>query len=306
MLEIIDVHKRFGSLEAVHGLNLRISPGQTFGLLGPNGAGKTTLLRLITGILGPDQGRILLEGEALNDRISARIGYMPEERGLYRKMGVLEQLRYLGRLKGLSGPEARKRGLHWLERLGLMDWAHRHVEDLSKGMQQKVQFAATLLHDPDLVILDEPFSGLDPVNMRQLIDDIGALQKGGKTVLLSTHRMDQVQAFCPDIALLHRGRLVLEGQVETIRMAHRRGCFRVRLKGDTGSLTHPGFEVLEQDADALLVQMRDGFTGNDLLRLLLERRVELLGFEEILPSLNDIFIQHLDAVQDPSSPVQHA
>lgn len=293
MLEIHEVYKRFGPLEAVHGLSLSIARGQTFGLLGPNGAGKTTLLRLITGILGPDRGRILLEGKALSPATSARIGYMPEERGLYRKMGVLEQLRYLGRLKGLSGAEARRRGLYWLERLNLAEWGQRKVEDLSKGMQQKVQFAATLLHDPDLVILDEPFSGLDPVNMRQLIADIGALQQSGKTVLLSTHRMDQVQAFCPDIALLHRGRLVLEGQVEEIRRAHRRGFFHVRLQGDTGSLTHPGFEVLEQETDRLLVQLHDGFRGNDLLRLLLERGVELQAFEEILPSLNDIFIQRL-------------
>jgi ABC-2 type transport system ATP-binding protein len=302
MLEIIDVYKRFGALEAVHGLSLRIDRGQTFGLLGPNGAGKTTLLRLITGILGPDRGRILLDGKTLGPSATTRIGYMPEERGLYRKMGVLEQLRYLGRLKGLRGPEARQRALHWLERLGLADWAKHRLEDLSKGMQQKVQFAATLLHDPDLVILDEPFSGLDPVNMQQLIGDIQALQGSGKTVLLSTHRMDQVQAFCPDIAVLHRGRLVLQGQVEAIRREHHQGRFRVRLRGDTGSLTHPGFEVLEQEREGLLVQVHEGHSGNEVLALLLERQVQVLAFEEILPSLNDVFIQHLaDLDQIPAS-----
>ncbi len=307
LLELHGVTKRFGALEAVHDVDLTVERGRVFGLLGPNGAGKTTLIRLVTGILGPDAGTIAFGGEPIRGRMARRIGYMPEERGLYRKMGVAEQLVYLGRLKGLSRADARQRAARWLERLGLAEWAGRRVEDLSKGMQQKVQFAATLLHDPELVILDEPFSGLDPVNLRGLLDEVQALRDDGRTVVLSTHRMDQVQAFCRDLALLHRGRIVLRGEVAAVRAAHARREYAVGFRGDTGSLTHPGFEVLEQEDERLRVRLREGFTGNDLLALLLERGVELTAFEEILPSIGDIFIERVsDPAPSAERPSAHA
>jgi ABC-2 type transport system ATP-binding protein len=307
LLELHGVTKRFGALEAVHDVDLTVERGRVFGLLGPNGAGKTTLIRLVTGILGPDAGTIAFGGEPIRGRMARRIGYMPEERGLYRKMGVAEQLVYLGRLKGLSRADARQRAARWLERLGLAEWAGRRVEDLSKGMQQKVQFAATLLHDPELVILDEPFSGLDPVNLRGLLDEVQALRDDGRTVVLSTHRMDQVQAFCRDLALLHRGRIVLRGEVAAVRAAHARREYAVGFRGDTGSLTHPGFEVLEQEDERLRVRLREGFTGNDLLALLLERGVELTAFEEILPSIGDIFIERVsDPAPSAERPPAHA
>jgi ABC-2 type transport system ATP-binding protein len=307
LLELHGVTKRFGALEAVHDVDLTVERGRVFGLLGPNGAGKTTLIRLVTGILGPDAGTIAFGGEPIRGRMARRIGYMPEERGLYRKMGVVEQLVYLGRLKGLSRADARQRAARWLERLGLAEWAGRRVEDLSKGMQQKVQFAATLLHDPELVILDEPFSGLDPVNLRGLLDEVQALRDDGRTVVLSTHRMDQVQAFCRDLALLHRGRIVLRGEVAAVRAAHARREYAVGFRGDTGSLTHPGFEVLEQEDERLRVRLREGFTGNDLLALLLERGVELTAFEEILPSIGDIFIERVsDPAPSAERPPAHA
>jgi ABC-2 type transport system ATP-binding protein len=306
-LSTVSLSKSYRRRRVVRDVSLNLAAGEVVGLLGPNGAGKTTLIRLVTGILGPDAGTIAFGGEPIRGRMARRIGYMPEERGLYRKMGVAEQLVYLGRLKGLSRADARQRAARWLERLGLAEWAGRRVEDLSKGMQQKVQFAATLLHDPELVILDEPFSGLDPVNLRGLLDEVQALRDDGRTVVLSTHRMDQVQAFCRDLALLHRGRIVLRGEVAAVRAAHARREYAVGFRGDTGSLTHPGFEVLEQEDERLRVRLREGFTGNDLLALLLERGVELTAFEEILPSIGDIFIERVsDPAPSAERPPAHA
>jgi len=290
-LELRSVSKSFGNLEALHAVSMEVAKGAAFGLLGPNGAGKTTLIRLVTGILGPDSGQILLNGQPASGQQSSGIGYMPEERGLYKKMGVQEQLLYLARLKGMQSAEARLRIKRWLQRLELSDWAGKRIEDLSKGMQQKVQFIATVLHDPGLLILDEPFSGLDPISSNLLSTEIEELRRQGTTVIFSTHRMEQVQELCSDIVLLNRGRVLLTGQVDTIREAHKKHLVEVRYRGDTGSLTHPGFEVLEQHPDMLLIRLREPFAGNDLLGLLISRPLEVLSYREILPSLNDIFIQ---------------
>ncbi len=292
-LELLSVSKRFGSLEALHEVSMKVPRGAAFGLLGPNGAGKTTLIRLVTGILGPDSGQIMLDGHFADGRQSAGIGYMPEERGLYKKMGVTEQLLYLARLKGLSKQEAQTRIKSWLERLDLGEWALRKIEDLSKGMQQKVQFIATVLHQPGLLILDEPFSGLDPISTNLLGDEINELRRDGTTVIFSTHRMEQVQELCSEIVLINHGRVLLTGRVNEIRELYKKHLVEVRFRGDTGSMSHPGFEVMEQEEEHMLIRLRQDFSGNSLLEFLIERGVNITSYREILPSLNDIFIQQV-------------
>ncbi len=291
LLELRSVSKRYGGLKALHEVSFDVQKGTVFGLLGPNGAGKTTLLRLVTGILGPDSGSILLNGQIARGKVLSRIGYMPEERGLYRKMGVSEQLLYLARLKGVESALARQRIARWLERLQLSEWAKRPIEDLSKGMQQKVQFISTVLHEPELLILDEPFSGLDPISSQVLSDELDMLRQAGTTVILSTHRMEQVQELCPEIALLHRGRLLLHGFVKQIREQYKRHLFEVEYIGEPGALDHSGFEVLEQSEERLLVHLEPGFSNRDFLSYLLAQELELRSFREILPPLNEIFIQ---------------
>ena len=296
ILEAIDVHKAYANHVALNGVSLSIPDGSIFGLLGPNGAGKTSLIRIITQITGADEGEIRFRGERLNPSHIAQIGYLPEERGLYKKMKVGEQLLYLARLRGLSRADATARIQQWLNRFEIKEWANKNVEDLSKGMQQKVQFIATVLHDPKLIILDEPFSGFDPINANLIKDEILELRKQGATIIFSTHRMESVEELCDNIALINRSRKVLDGPIGVIRDQFKTNTYEVEGKGKL-ILVHPDFEVMEQKEREnghfyARVQLHDGVRPNDLLRYLIGA-VEVEAFREKIPSINEIFIRRV-------------
>ena len=300
-VRIESVTKRFSGHTAVNRLSMEIPGGGIFGLLGPNGAGKSTTIRMIMGILEPDEGKIVLFDSPRNSRaLSQRIGYLPEERGLYKKMKVLDHLIFLGETKGIGRADARKRAQAWLERLGVSDWAQKKVEDLSKGMQQKVQFAGALLHEPELVILDEPFSGLDPVNAQVMKDIVVAIAAEGRTVLFSTHVMEQAERMCDRIAIIARGQTVVSGTV-------------AQVKADFGGRhVALGFSHDKSRAEAILadrsliarvddygasaeLQMVDGADPGQLLAALVHAGVGLRRFEVVEPSLHAIFIARVGA-----------
>ena len=296
ILEAIDVRKAYANHVALDGVSLSIPEGSIFGLLGPNGAGKTSLIRIITQITGADEGEIRFRGERLNPSHIAQIGYLPEERGLYKKMKVGEQLLYLARLRGLSREDATARIKQWLNRFEIKEWAGKNVEDLSKGMQQKVQFIATVLHDPKLIILDEPFSGFDPINANLIKDEILELRKQGATIIFSTHRMESVEEMCDNIALINRSRKVLDGPIGVIRDQFKTNTYEMEGKGKL-ILAHPDFEVVEQKEREnghfyARVQLHDGVRPNDLLRYLIAN-VEVESFREKIPSINEIFIRRV-------------
>ncbi|MDO7846763.1 ATP-binding cassette domain-containing protein [Hymenobacter sp. M29] len=296
ILEAIDVRKAYANHVALSGVSLEIPEGSIFGLLGPNGAGKTSLIRIITQITGADEGEIRFRGERLNPGHIAEIGYLPEERGLYKKMKVGEQLLYLAQLRGLSRSDATARIKSWLNRFEIKEWAGKNVEDLSKGMQQKVQFIATVLHDPKLIILDEPFSGFDPINANLIKDEILELRKQGATIIFSTHRMESVEEMCDNIALINRSRKVLDGPIGLIRDQFKTNTYEVEGKGKL-ILVHPDFEVVEQKEREnghfyARVQLHAGVRPNDLLRYLIGA-VEVEAFREKIPSINEIFIRRV-------------
>ena len=296
ILEAIDVRKAYANHVALDGVSLSIPEGSIFGLLGPNGAGKTSLIRIITQITGADEGEIRFRGERLNPSHIAQIGYLPEERGLYKKMKVGEQLLYLARLRGLSREDATARIKQWLNRFEIKEWAGKNVEDLSKGMQQKVQFIATVLHDPKLIILDEPFSEFDPINANLIKDEILELRKQGATIIFSTHRMESVEEMCDNIALINRSRKVLDGPIGVIRDQFKTNTYEMEGKGKL-ILAHPDFEVVEQKEREnghfyARVQLHDGVRPNDLLRYLIAN-VEVESFREKIPSINEIFIRRV-------------
>ena len=296
ILEAIHVRKAYAAHVALEDLSLAIPEGSIFGLLGPNGAGKTSLIRIITQITGADSGEIRFRGQRLNARHIGEIGYLPEERGLYKKMKVGEQLLYLARLRGLSRTDAGQRIRHWLERFELKEWAQKNVEDLSKGMQQKVQFIATVLHGPKLIILDEPFSGFDPINANLIKDEILELRKQGATIIFSTHRMESVEELCDNIALINRARKVLDGPVSQIRNQFKTNTYEVEGQGRP-LVMHPDFEVLEhveRENGFFLdrIRLHAGTTPNDLLRYLIGQ-VEVHAFRERIPSINEIFIKRV-------------
>ena len=296
ILEVLDVRKAYANHVALAGVSLEIPEGSIFGLLGPNGAGKTSLIRIITQITGADEGEIRFRGERLNPSHIAQIGYLPEERGLYKKMKVGEQLLYLAQLRGLSRADATARIKQWLARFDIKEWAGKNVEDLSKGMQQKVQFIATVLHDPKLIILDEPFSGFDPINANLIKDEILELRKQGATIIFSTHRMESVEEMCDNIALINRSRKVLDGPIGVIRDQFKTNTYEVEGRGKL-ILVHPDFEVVEQKEREnghfyARVQLHDGVRPNDLLRYLIGA-VEVESFREKIPSINEIFIRRV-------------
>ena len=296
ILEAIDVRKAYAAHVALSGVSLAIPEQSIFGLLGPNGAGKTSLIRIITQITAADSGEIQFRGQRLRPEHSAEIGYLPEERGLYKKMKVGEQLLYLARLRGLSRADAVQRINQWLERFDIKQWATKNVEDLSKGMQQKVQFIATVMHQPKLIILDEPFSGFDPINANLIKDEILDLRKQGATIIFSTHRMESVEEMCDNIALINRSRKVLDGPIGVIRDQFKTNTYEVEGIGKL-ILVHPDFEVLEQVEREnghfyARVQLHDGVRPNDLLRYLIGA-VEVTAFREKIPSINEIFIRRV-------------
>jgi ABC-2 type transport system ATP-binding protein len=293
LLELHNLKKYYATQKAVDDISFSVEAGSIFGLLGPNGAGKTTLLRMITGIFYPDSGDIIFEGkkfDALKD--IERIGYMPEERGLYKKMKIGEQALYLAQLKGLSKTEATRMIKQWFEKLEMDNWWNKKVEDLSKGMSQKLQFVTTVLHDPKLIILDEPFSGLDPVNSNLIKDEIFKLAKNGATVIFSTHRMEQVEEICDHIVLVNQGRKILDGTVKNIKQQFKQSLFHIGFDSMPINTNNDSFTIVEQKEDySLVVKINDGYSTNDVLRYFLQSNASISSFREILPSLNDIFIQ---------------
>lgn len=293
ILEVKELRKTFATQTAVDEMSFTLGQGSIFGLLGPNGAGKTTLIRMITGIFYPDSGSILFQDRpfaALKDSI--HIGYMPEERGLYKRMKIGEQAIYLAQLKGMSRAEATRKVREWFARFEMETWWNKKVEDLSKGMGQKLQFVTTVLHQPRLIILDEPFSGLDPVNSNLIKEEIYSLARQGATIIFSTHRMEQVEEICDHIILMNRGRKILDGTVAGVKQEFKGNRFRIGLDSlpSTG-LSSEIFEVVEQKDTQLVVKIANGSRPNDVLRHFIDLGVGITSFIEILPSLNEIFIQ---------------
>lgn len=293
LLEVRNLRKYFATQKAVDDVSFDIEEGAIFGMLGPNGAGKTTLLRMITGIFYPDEGQIILEGkkfDPVNDII--RIGYMPEERGLYKKMNIGEQALYLGRLKGLSKKEAMTKIKFWFERMEMESWWNKKVQDLSKGMSQKLQFVTTVLHEPKLIILDEPFSGLDPVNANLIKDEIFRLAKNGSTVIFSTHRMEQVEEICNHIMLVNKGKKILDGTVKNVKQEFKDHLFQVGFENTPAALANSAvYELMGKRGEHFVIKIKEGYKPHDALQLMLSQSFEITSFQEILPSLNDIFIK---------------
>jgi ABC-2 type transport system ATP-binding protein len=286
------VTKRFDTVVAVSDLSLHVEQGAVFGLLGPNGAGKTTTLRMIMHILAPDEGAIQVLGRPASDRTQDLIGYLPEERGLYARMKVREVLVFLAALKGLSEAEASVRVHEWLERLGLAGWSEKRINDLSKGMQQKVQFIAAVIHRPPLLILDEPFAGLDPVNATLIKDIMLELREKGSTIILSTHRMEQVEMMCDAICLINHGRSVLAGDLRAIKKSYGKNTVRIEYTGDGNFLDKPDLvEKLNHFGAVVEAKLRPGADPQDILRAAVARGVRLTRFELVEPPLHDIFIE---------------
>lgn len=295
MLSIRNIVKQYEGQRALDDVSMEIESGQIFGLLGPNGAGKTSLIRIINQITAPDEGEVLFNGERLNQDHIEKIGYLPEERGLYKKMEIGEQIIYLAMLKGLSRPEARKRIKYWFEKLEIQSWWNKKIEELSKGMQQKAQFISTVLHEPDLIILDEPFTGFDPVNAEIIKNEILELNRKGATIIFSTHRMESVEQLCDSIALLNKSHKILDGKVKDIKNSYRNNTYVLDYEGSKVSFdgTQP-FEVLEEnDTDgihSIKLQINAGRRANDVLQYLLPK-VNISRLEEVVPTMNEIFIK---------------
>lgn len=292
MLELSHLKKYFDTQKAVDDVSFNVQRGTIFGLLGPNGAGKTTLIRMITGIFYPDEGSILLQGKKFNaDKDSSRIGYMPEERGLYKKMKIGEQALYFARLKGLSASDANKQVKEWFVRFEMQSWWNKKIEDLSKGMAQKLQFVITVLHRPELIILDEPFSGLDPVNANLIKDEIFRLASSGSSIIFSTHRMEQVEEICNQIVLLNKGRKILDGSVADVKQEFKENLFRISASPLPDHFPESLFEVLSNNGQTLTLRIKEGYKPNDLLRYFIDQHSNVSSFTELLPSLNEIFIK---------------
>lgn len=292
LLELQNLKKYFATQKAVDDISLSVDRGQIFGLLGPNGAGKTTLIRMITGIFYPDEGNIIFDGkkfDPIND--VEHIGYMPEERGLYKKMKIGEQTMYLAQLKGLSKSDAMTKIKQWFIKFEMESWWNKKVEDLSKGMGQKLQFVITVLHNPKLIILDEPFSGLDPVNSNLIKDEIFNLAKNGATVIFSTHRMEQVEEICDHIALVNKGAKILDGTVKQIKQDFKENLFSIGTEQMPSLNGNAPFEIVGTKGSSDIVRIKDGNNPNDVLQYLLQNGASIHSFNEVLPSLNDIFIK---------------
>jgi len=292
ILELQHLRKYFSTQKAVDDISFSVDKGQIFGLLGPNGAGKTTLIRMITGIFYPDEGNIQFDGkpfDPIND--VSQIGYMPEERGLYKKMKIGEQTLYLAQLKGLRKAEAVAKIKEWFVKFQMETWWNKKVEDLSKGMSQKLQFVTTILHNPKLIILDEPFSGLDPVNSNLIKDEIFKLAQNGSTIIFSTHRMEQVEEICNHIVLLNKGKKILDGTVKQVKQEFKENLFSVGAGQVPIANGNAPFEVVGMRDLSHVIKIREGQKPNDVLQYLLQQGISIQSFNEILPSLNDIFIR---------------
>ncbi|HEY0432947.1 MAG TPA: ATP-binding cassette domain-containing protein [Chitinophagaceae bacterium] len=290
--ELRHVKKYFSNQKAVDDISFSVEKGTIFGLLGPNGAGKTTLIRMITGIFYPDEGEIMFDGrkfEAEKDIIN--IGYMPEERGLYKKMKIGDQALYLAQLKGLDRRHAMEKIREWFVKLDMQSWWNKKVEDLSKGMSQKLQFVTTVLHEPKLIILDEPFSGLDPVNSSIIKDEIYKLAQRGATIIFSTHRMEQVEEICDQIVLINKGQKILDGPVKKVKQDFKENLFSIGFESEPALAATPLFNIVSSTPNNWVVKIGEGHRPSEMLRYCLDNGAAVQSFNEMLPSLNDIFIR---------------
>ena len=295
LIELQHLKKYFASQKAVDDISFNIEKGSIFGLLGPNGAGKTTLLRMITGIFYPDSGQILFNGQKFDPiKDVGNIGYMPEERGLYKKMKIGEQALYLARLKGLSKADAMQKIKTWFIKFEMESWWNKKVEDLSKGMSQKLQFVTTVLHEPELIILDEPFSGLDPVNANLIKDEIFNLAKNGSTIIFSTHRMEQVEEICDHIVLVNKGAKILDGTVQQIKNDFKENVYRLGANTGPHQLMTYIFEVIKHQPAELLLKLQHDSSTNDVLKFFIDQGVPINSFNEVLPTINEIFIKLIE------------
>ncbi len=298
LIDVQKVTKKFSGNTALDELSFSIPQGCIFGLLGPNGAGKSTLIRILTHITMPDSGQVIFQGHPLQASDVANIGYLPEERGLYKKMKVSEQVIYLARLRGMSKDEATVKLQHWFEKFEISSWWNRRVEELSKGMQQKIQFIVTVVHHPDFLIFDEPFSGFDPINAETLKKEIIQLKQEGATIILSTHNMASVEEICDEIALINHGKLVLNGEINEVRRRFKRNQFHIQIEGTqvTDISLPDGFDLIKKQIRgtdvSLTLQQQDGATSKQLLQYFNDKYT-ITSFNEILPSMNDVFIQNV-------------
>jgi ABC-2 type transport system ATP-binding protein len=297
LVELDRISKAYDQKIAVKDLSLRIEPGTMFGLLGPNGAGKTSSIRMMIGVTLPDSGTVKLFGTPFTRKALEKVGYLPEERGLYKKMKVIDQLIFMGRLHGLDAATANSRARQWSEKLQIADSIEKKTEELSKGMQQKIQFIATLLHEPDLIIMDEPFSGLDPVNAILLQDTLLELRNKGKAVLFSTHRMDQVEKLCDSISLVNRGTVVLSGTMREVKSRYERNRVVIEFEGDDSFLRHEAVDDYKSYAGRAEIKLKDGADAQALLRAALDK-ANIHKFELVEPSLEEIFIQTVGGKAD--------
>ncbi len=306
-ISVKHISKSYGDFTAVHDLSLEVQPGTIYGLLGPNGAGKSTSIRMIVNITIPDSGEIRLFGEPMNEKLQERVGYLPEDRGLYKKMKIGEQLLFFAELKGMKHADAKRRVDEWMERVGLGEWKAKRWEELSKGMQQKVQFVSTILHDPDLVILDEPFSGLDPINANLLKEIVQEMKRRHKTIIFSTHLMEQAEELCDEICLINRGRKVLSGPLREVKRSF--GWRALAVDGedldgqglDKMLTGNPLVKMVTPQRHHLEVTLHDGADPQVLLKELVNGGARLTRFELVAPTLNEIFIESVGRANEQAS-----
>lgn len=298
LLEIKNISKSFQNNQALQNVSLTILPNKIYGLLGPNGAGKTTLIRNITQIFYPDAGEILFNGEKLQPKHSNQIGYMPEERGMYKKMKVGEQLIYFAKLRDFNTKQAEEKIDYWLQKLDIESWRNKNIEDLSKGMQQKVQFVATILHEPKLLILDEPFSGLDPIAAELIKNEIIELNQKGTTIIFSTHRMENIEEMCEDIFLINKGKIILDGNVQQIKQDFKQHLYKISLAENVqlNEKIQQSISIQKHENNELIIQLNQNQKPNDVLRILLDNNIELNSITEILPTVGEIFIQKVKQI----------
>ncbi|MBD3224047.1 MAG: ATP-binding cassette domain-containing protein [Caldithrix sp.] len=290
ILDVRNICKSYGKFKAVDDVSFEVQPGRIYGMLGPNGAGKTTTIRMVMNILIPDSGSIVLFDQPMTEQLKQRIGYLPEERGLYPKMKIIDLLQFIGELNYIPADEARKRAEQWLERLDLAEHALKKVEELSKGMQQKLQFIATVLHDPDFVIFDEPFSGLDPVNVNLVKDIMLEFKAQGKAIMLSTHMMEPAEKMCDDVLMIHKGQKVLDGNLQNILSEHGERSIQLETKGDAAFIQSLDMiKNFDHYGNYIEVQLNDGFNANDLLKAIVDK-VDIIRMQSHRSSLNEIFI----------------
>ena len=310
LLSIQHITKNYASHKALDDVSLEVPAGSVFGLLGPNGAGKTSLIRIINQITGPDSGQVLFEGQPLSQGHISKIGYLPEERGLYKKMEVGEQALYLARLKGMSRSEAIEKLKVWFDKFEIRPWWRKKIEELSKGMQQKVQFIVTVIHEPKLLILDEPFTGFDPINANMIKDELLAMRDKGTSIILSTHRMESVEELCSHIALINKSKKILDGTVRDIRKTYKSNTYEIDYTGNQVALANglwAGYKLISNEQHdgfmRALVKAEGNQTTNDLLQALLPQ-VHILGFREVIPGMNDIFISKVGADESSETLIQ--